>query len=183
MIAADQITQLIQLAQTGDNEANADLIKLLYHDLKIIAARQRAKFNNLTLNTTGIVHEAWMKINNKQLNIKDRQHFMATAALAIRHLLINEVKKKCSQKRQASGQSTYLSDVHGQDDPMSWLLELDEMLNHLQQVHPRLAQVFQLRYFAGLTSDEIADMLQVTSKTVQRDWIKAKYLLASYLLK
>lgn len=175
------ITSLLQQSQQGDQQARGQLIELLYHDIKRLAAKQKAKFHHQTLNTTAIVHEAWLKLD-KQQNIQGRQHFMATAALAIRHLLINEAKKKQSQKRQPLGLATYVSAIHGDADPMAWLLRLDELLTQLEHKHPRLAEVFQLRYFVGMSHAEMATLLDVNVKTIQRDWIKAKCVLASHLL-
>ncbi|MCB1581825.1 MAG: sigma-70 family RNA polymerase sigma factor [Xanthomonadales bacterium] len=176
-----QITQLLHQAQQGNVMANEQLVTLLYQDLKAIAARQRLKFNQPTINTTGIVHEAWLKLRKHTSDIKDRQHFMATATLAIRHLLINQINKKKSQKHQQPDSHTYSSELHGNTDVSEWLLQLDQAIDALNQTHPRLAQVFQMHYFAGLSYQDIAETLQVTSKTVQRDWIKAKLLLATSL--
>lgn len=178
---ATQITQLLHQAQQGNTHANEQLMSLLYQDLKTIAARQRLKFNQPTINTTGIVHEAWLKLNKHTADIKDRQHFMATASLAIRHLLINEIKKKQSLKHQQPDSHTYSSELHGETDVTDWMLQLDQAIDRMNQNHPRLSQVFQLHYFAGLSYQDIAETFEITSKTVQRDWIKAKMLLATYL--
>lgn len=179
------ITALLDLAQAGDQQAKDRLVQLVYMDLKNLARGQRQRIKSHTINTTGLVHEAWEKMHQGGMQFNNKNHFMAVAALAMRHLLINEAKKKQAQKRHHEPFNTYDSAIHGQGHGQrpnaEWLLQLDQGLQDLKAHEPRLEQVFVLMYFAGLTEAQVADMLDVSDRTVRRDWVKAKLMLATHL--
>ena len=175
------ITMLLKKAQSGDDLAKDKLVQLVYLDLKQIARRQRQKIISNTINTTGLVHEAWIKIQNKGMDFNNKNHFMAVAALAMRHLLINQAKQKQSQKRKNDHPESYSSELHGQQNEHDWLLDLDHALVKLKDYNPRLEQVFQMMFFVGLTEQEVANYLQLSERTVRRDWVKAKMMLATHL--
>ena len=172
------ITLLLKKVQSGDSSLTDKLVSLVYQDLKLIASRQRKKILSNTINTTGLVHEAWMKIQNKGMNFNDRNHFMAVATLAMRHLLLNEAKKKQQLKRKHEGGVQYSSQLHGQTKGYDWLIDLDKALVKLREFNIRLEQVFQMIFFAGFTEKEVADYLQINERTVRRDWVKAKMMLS-----
>ena len=181
------ITALLDLAQAGDQQAKDRLVQLVYVDLKKLARGQRQKIKSQTINTTGLVHEAWEKMHQGGMQFNNKNHFMAVAALAMRHLLINEAKKKQAQKRHHDTHRTYESAVHepghgvGQAPSAEWLLQLDQGLEALKSHEPRLEQVFVLMYFAGLTEAQVAELLDISDRTVRRDWVKAKLMLATHL--
>lgn len=175
---SEDITLLLKKVQSGDSCLNDKLVSLVYDDLKRIASRQRRKILSNTINTTGLVHEAWMKIQNNGMNFNNRNHFMAVATLAMRHLLINEAKKKQQVKRSHEGGVQYSSQLHGQHKGSDWLIDLDKALVKLKEFNARLEQVFLMIFFAGFTEKEVADYLQINERTVRRDWVKAKMMLS-----
>lgn len=175
------ITALLDQAQAGDQQAQEQLVELVYMDLKKLARGQRQKIQSNTINTTGLVHEAWEKMHQGGMQFNNKNHFMAVAALAMRHLLINEAKKKQAQKRLNEPVNTYDSAVHGQAASAEWLLQLDQGMRELKDHAPRLEQVFVLIYFAGLSESQVASLLDISDRTVRRDWVKAKLMLATHL--
>ncbi len=176
------LSQLLEHAHRGDAEAQAQLMPLVFSELKRIAATQRAPFRNSehTLNTTALVNEAWLKLHGKSLNIRDKRHFFSVAAMAMKQILLDEVKRKSTHKR-AHNLKVSLSDnatTSTLEREVEWFYQLDEILNKLKRISPRLAEVFHLKYFCGLTLDEMAECLELSSKTVMRDWLKAKHVVS-----
>ncbi len=174
----DEITLLLKQVKSGDGSSSEKLLNLIYQDLKLIASRQRRKILSNTINTTGLVHEAWLKLDNQDMDFNDRNHFMAVATLAMRHLLINESKKKQLQFKKNNLNTTYSNQVDGQNSPSDWLIDLDKSLIKIKKFNPRLEQVFQMIFFAGFTEKEVANYLQINERTVRRDWVKAKLMLS-----
>lgn len=156
------------------------LMPLVYEDLRAIARRQLAmRAGNGTLSTTGLVHEAYLKLADRaRISWQDRGHFYALSALAMRHVLVDRAKARFAQKREGTRQQITLDDalVAAADQP-EVLLDLNDAIEWLAQVEPRLAQVVDCRFFGGLGEEEIAEAMGVTTRTVQRDWAKARMLL------
>ena len=177
-----EITHLIMQARAGDQQAINQLTQHLYFELKQMAAQRRHSFrNNQTLNTTALVNETWLKLQSSDIAYADKAHFLSVAAVAMRQILLDEAKSKSSQKRKDLGNETYQD---GQFvDPLNaeaeWLLQLDLILNKLENHSPRLALVFNLKFFCGLTLSEIASHIQSSQKTAQRDWEQAKNIIAN----
>jgi RNA polymerase sigma factor (TIGR02999 family) len=155
----------------------------LYHELRAIARQRLASQRARTLQTTALVHEAWLKVvDQSQANVRDRAHFLALASLAMRHLLIDRAKAKASHKRGgARWHVTFDEELIGAADQPEVLLQLDEALNQLAELEPRLARVVECRFFGGMTEDEIAEALGTNVRTVQRDWVKARVVLRRML--
>lgn len=175
------ITKMINMAYAGDARAKEELLPMVYQELKAIAAnqrRQQVKPSDM-LNTTAIVNEAWLRLHNHNQDYASRQHFLAVAATAMRQLLIDEARRQLRQKR-GSGEAIHVTigDKLSIEDQAAWLVSLDNALNELGAYKPRLRDVFQLRFFVGLTDIETADVLSISESTVRRDWIKAKAMLA-----
>lgn len=169
------------MAYAGDARAKEELLPMVYQELKAIAAnqrRQQVKPSDM-LNTTAIVNEAWLRLHNHNQDYASRQHFLAVAATAMRQLLIDEARRQLRQKR-GSGEAIHVTigDKLSIEDQAAWLVSLDNALNELGAYKPRLRDVFQLRFFVGLTDIETADVLSISESTVRRDWIKAKAMLA-----
>jgi RNA polymerase sigma factor (TIGR02999 family) len=177
-LATDDITQLLERSQRGDAEASGQLLELIYADLRRIArARLRGERAD-TLNTTALVHEAWLAMaHRQQASFGDRRHYLAYAGKAMRHILIDRARRRAAGKRQAVPATT--SELHA-DDSFE-LLAVDEALTRLATLSPRLARLVELRLFAGLSAGEIGNVLGVTERTVERDWLKARALLAQWL--
>lgn len=161
-------------------DALDQLLPVVYEQLRVIAHRHLAASDRGgTLQTTGLVHEAYLKlVDQSRARWNDRAHFFAIASLAMRHVLVDRAKARVRQKRGGGGARVSLDveQIPADDQPEA-LLQLDEALSKLAEVEPRLARVVECRFFAGLSEEEIAEALDVTTRTVQRDWAKARVLL------
>lgn len=155
------------------------LTEALYADLQRLAHRERARVDHRgdTLRTTALVHEAYLKLARHD-SFRDRGHFLATAALAMRQVLVDYVRRRRADKRGSGLPPLPLEGIEGTlAESEERLLALDEALRHLERSQPRLARVVECRYFAGYSDGETAEALGVTTRTVHRDWVKAKALL------
>ena len=166
-------------------ERGADLMTELYAELRRLArSRLAAGGRNVLLDTTVLVHESFLRLHGAgRVGIEDRDHFMAYAATAMRSVVIDYLRRRASEKRGGDVEhvtlDTALGEVLGaQDDE---ILDVHEALESLAKVDPRLVQVVEMRYFAGMTEPEIAAALSVNERTVRRDWQKARLLLAEAL--
>jgi RNA polymerase sigma factor (TIGR02999 family) len=175
---------ILTALQSGSRESIERLVPLLYQQLRLIAHRQLGKRpNGGTLQTTELVHEAYLKVLAGAPNDSaDHSHFLALASLAMRHVLVDRAKARGRLKRGAGrGHITFDEDRIAVDDDAETLLDLDEALTWLAGMEPRLARVVECRFFGGLTAEEIAAALGVTTRTVERDWAKARMLLRRQL--
>lgn len=180
MDATTERTNLLIEFRSGRQGALDQLIPLVYNELRAIAHRQlvtRAKGS--TLSTTALVHETYLKlVDQSRADWRDRAHFLAVASIAMRHVLVDRAKAHAALKRGGERRRITLDDAHiAVDDQPEALLQLDEAMNRLAQLQPRLARVVECRFFGGLTEEEVAEALGVTVRTVQRDWAKARMLL------
>jgi RNA polymerase sigma factor (TIGR02999 family) len=171
------ITALLAAHREGDPEAFDRLVPLVYDDLRRIASRQLRRLRGAaTLDTTALVHEAYLRlVDQPVLDVDDRNHFFGIAARAMRQIVIDHARKRGAQKR-GGGRSPVSLDrvqiaIHEQAEV---LLALDEALERLGLLNERLTRVFECRYFAGLSEQETADALAVSLRTVQRDWVKGR---------
>ena len=170
---------------SGRHESLDRLVPHVYDDLRAIARRQLAvRAGGGTLSTTAVVHEAYLKLAGQAgLTWKDRGHFVALAALAMRHVLVDRARARFASKRGGVQHHVTLDEeVVAADDQPAILLQLSEAIDALAAVEPRLAQVIDCRFFGGMTEEEIAEALGVTTRTVQRDSAKARMLLRRALL-
>lgn len=161
-----------------------DLVAVAYDELRAIAhARLAWRGASGTLSTTALVHEAYLKLADQSSSKwRDRSHFFAVASLAMRHVLVDFAKARVTLKRGGARRRITLDDgMIAVDDQADALLQLDDALARLAQLEPRLARVVELRFFGGLTEEEIADSLGVTVRTVRRDWVKARVMLRHVL--
>jgi RNA polymerase sigma factor (TIGR02999 family) len=152
----------------------------VYDELRAIAHRRlAARKSNGTLVTTGLVHEAYLKlVDQSSAEWRDRAHFLALASVAMRHVLIDRAKGRTALKRGGVRRRVTLDDaIASVDDQAESLLEIDDALDRLARIEPRLARVVECRFYGGLTEEEIAEALGVTVRTVERDWAKARMLL------
>ena len=173
-------TAILAELQSGASEPLDRLVPIVYAELRAIAHRQLAiGGRGGTLATTALVHEAYIKlVDQSQAQWRDRTHFFAVAALAMRHVLVDRAKARRRLKRGGDQHHVSLDEENiGADDQPDALLELDEALTRLAAFDPRLARVVEYRFFGGLTEQEIAQAMGVTRRTVQRDWTKARALL------
>jgi RNA polymerase sigma factor (TIGR02999 family) len=178
-----QLTDLLGRMQGGDPAARDALFSAAYADLHGLAqARLRHGGRSTLLDTTGLVHESYLRFARAgELRAEDRRAFFAYASQVMRSVILNGVRERQAQKRCAPEEAPeYLAaaDVLSSEQT---ILEVHEALTRLEQADPRLAQVAEMRYFGGYSEAEIAETLQVTERTVQRDWEKARLLLAASL--
>lgn len=173
-----RLEELIQGFQAENKEAVHQLIPQLYDKLRELAHQKlRSQRKNHTLNTTALVHEAYIKLSKSENKLwESRAHFIATAAQVMRHLLINYAEKRNAQKR-GGGQANIPLDAIPEvidTERAELLLSLDEALRQLATFDERGAQIVELKFFGGLTQVEIAELLGVTERTVRRSWVLAK---------
>ena len=185
MSEADALTDLMRRAQDGDAEALRIVFDTTYAELRTMArARLRKGSRNTLLDTTSLVHEAYLKFADAgQLRIDDRRHFLRYASHAMRSVIVDFVRERVAQRRGGGAEHVTLNSEIG--DPTGTgeneILHVHEALEELSQHDARLVEVVEMRYFAGMTETEIAAALGVTERTVRRDWQKARLLLAESL--
>ncbi len=176
-----EITELLRRFSAGDSTARESLFALLYQDLhKLARARLRRSETITLLNTTSLVHESYLRLSNAhELEFEDRGRFFAYAACVMRSIVVDEVRKRHAERRGGSAEhvelDTGMGDAPAHEDEQ--VLRVHEALEELSALDPRLAQVVEMRYFAGLTEEDIAGSLGLSARTVQRDWEKARTLL------
>lgn len=185
MAAADtaEITAWLDAARAGDRGALDRVLATLYHELHAMARRQLAGQHVQTLDATALVHEAYLKLIGRQTaQFDDRAHFFAYAASAMRSVVVDYARQRLAQKRGGDlHRVTELpEEVEGGLRLDEETLGLDTALTRLAAVDERLARVVELRYFAGLSELEIAELLKRSERSIRRDWQKARmFLLAS----
>lgn len=177
------ITEWLDAAREGDRGALDRVLATLYQELHSMARRQLAGQHGQTLDATALVHEAYLKlIGRREAKFDDRAHFFAYAASAMRSVVVDYARQRMAQKRGGDlHRVTDLpEDIEGGLRLDEDMLGLDTALNRLAGVDERLAQIVELRYFAGLSELEIAELLKRSERSIRRDWQKAKlFLLAS----
>lgn len=177
-MAAGSVTQLLARLREGDADALDRLIPLVYDELRSLARAQlRREDAGHTLGPTALVHEAYLRLmQREELGAADRGHFFAIAAQTMRRVLIDHARGRKRTKRGSGRVPEPLDDLSAllSDDVADELIALDGALDRLMTASPRAARVVECRFFAGLTLQETADALDVSLKTVQRDWLLAR---------
>lgn len=176
------ITQLLDHAGRGDREAWQRLVVLVYPELKRLAHRSLSAQPYATLNTTGLVHECYLKLAQAQGAPRDRGHLMALTARIMRQILVDHARERLAEKRGAGQHPVTLTEsIAEQPDQFDTLIEIDRAVQHLAASEPRQAQVFVCRYFAGYNDEDTALALDISPRTVHRDWDAARAFMADYL--
>jgi RNA polymerase sigma factor (TIGR02999 family) len=168
------VTQLLAAARGGQRDALDRLLPLLYDELRDLAGRQmRRERPDHTLHSTALVHEVYVKLAaGGAPEASDRAHFLAIAARAMRQVLVDHARRRMAAKRGGSWAVTTLSDGHqAVEFRPEEMLALDRALEGLES---RQRQVVEYRYFAGMEEAEIAEVLDISERTVRRDWVKAR---------
>ena len=174
----------LEKLRSGRRDSLDELTVLLYDELREIAHRHRARGGtDATLATTAIVHEAYLKlVDQSQAQWNDRAHFLALAAVAMRHILTDRARARRAAKRGGAREPVTLDEAMvASDHEPDALLQVDDAVAWLHTVDARLARIVELRFFGGLTHEEIAAALGVTVRTVERNWAKARILLSEVL--
>ena len=171
------VTQILREWNDGDTEASARLMPLVYEELRRRAADcLRRERKDHTLQPTALVHEAYLKlVGHDRAEWKNRAHFCSVAAQLMRRILVKHAEARNAGKRGGQMRKLYLDETRelAQEQPPD-LLALDEALKSLAVSHPRESEVVELKFFGGLDAREIGEVLNVSAKTVLRDWQFAK---------
>lgn len=171
------ITQLLITINRGDQDAYKELFEHVYDELRRIANRQlNYEYSDHTFSKTELVHEAYLKlIDQSKIDFNDRSHFYAIAARSMRQLLVDYARKKKADKRGGGKKPLPLDEnIFHINKHAEEIIELDEHLDQLSELDERLGQIVELRFFAGLSIEETAKMLDLSASTVNRDWAKAR---------
>ncbi|MEM6928757.1 MAG: ECF-type sigma factor [Myxococcota bacterium] len=160
-----------------------ELDEALYAELHQMAHRVHARhgFGHATLQPTVLLHEAWMKLAQSRSQFQSRAHFMATAARAMRQLLVDRARYTGAQKRGGDQRRVSLTGLPGSPDEVLDALTVDRALDALEGVNERAAEVALMRTFGGMSNQDIADVLEVSTRTVERNWRFASAYLADQL--
>jgi RNA polymerase sigma factor (TIGR02999 family) len=184
--AQPSVTDLLNAARDGQAGALDALFPVVYDELRSIARRQRRPWRDLTLDTTGLVHEAYLKLAGQQrMDATSRAHFFAVAATAMRHILCNHARDRHRLKRGGDAQHTSLDEMEESgapaldglmmsDEDADRIVALDDALQRLESVDPRQARIVEYRFFAGLSIEDTAAALGVSPATVKRGWTMAR---------
>ena len=176
-----EITQLLDAAQAGDRQAAAQLLPLVYDELrKLAAARMAAEAPGHTLDATALVHEAYLRLVGDQ-QFDGRGHFFAAAAEAMRRILVDHARTRMAAKRGAGRRVTVDLDRLSGSDPDDDVLAVHDALDRLAAVDPRVAKLVTLRYFGGRTLREAAEDLGIAPRTADAWWAYARAWLAADL--
>jgi len=176
----NRVPALLLAVERGEPNALEALVAAVYPELKRLAHLQLARERvGHTLNTTAIVHEAFLRLAGGNNSWADRGHFLRAASTVMRHLLVDHARKRSAGKRGAGRLPLTLEDERcASDDDSLAVLALDDAINDIARIDPRLEQIIECRYFAGLSVAETAEALGLAVRTVERDWRRAKaYLL------
>lgn len=183
---ADGIEKSADAVENVQHRARDELFAAIYQELRLVArSRLRQHKRGTMLDTTALVHEAYLKLadsDGRLDDFNDRRHFFATAALAMRQILTDQARRRAAKKRGGEQRNLTLDeDIVAADVDSSDVLQLDSALMKLQDLDATLAEVVNLKYFVGLSLDDIAELQGTSKRTVSRNWNKARaYLHAQF---
>jgi RNA polymerase sigma factor (TIGR02999 family) len=180
-VVMSEITMLIQAARADDPAALDRLFSALYDDLRQLARSKLRRATPMTsLDTTALVHESYLRfLKAGELKVEDRPHFLAYAARVMRSIVVDIIRQRMADRRggdaiQVTLNTNIAESVSARDDEV---ILVNDALEELGKIDPRLVKVVEMRYFAGMREDEIAESLGVSTRTVERDWEKARLFL------
>jgi RNA polymerase sigma factor (TIGR02999 family) len=182
-----ELTQLLEAMRAGDAGAIDEVFTLTYRELHEMAHQRLHRSNQITsLDTTALVHECYLRlVRLGQLQTRDRSHFLGYAACVMRSIVVDFVRQRLA-KRRGGGELRVTLGTDIRDSAVvseEQIMQVDEALQELALLDPRLVQVVEMRYFAGFTVEQIAESRGVTTRTIRRDWEKARLLLYAALQK
>lgn len=177
--SGQDVTQLLKNLDSDGTEVYNQLFPLIYNELKDIASVQiSSERNDLTLNRTELVHEVYIKwLNQEELECNSRKHLLRLASKAMHQILVDYARKKLADKRGNGAIKIEFQEERLNVEEAEQFLELNDACNELRKIDERLYEIVQLKYFSGLSVRQVADALDVSKSTVNRDWKKAKTLL------
>jgi RNA polymerase sigma factor (TIGR02999 family) len=171
------VTRLLDAVERGEPQAAEELLPLVYEELRKLAAARMAQASaGQTLQATALVHEAWLRVQKSgPQEWNGRGHFFSAAAEAMRRILVEQARRKSRQRHGGALQRENLEEVDILSEaPEDKVILIHECLNQLTAEDPLKSEIVKLKFFAGLTSEEIANVLQISEKTVRRHWNVAK---------
>lgn len=178
------VGRLLNDLRAGDRSALDELYEIVYGELRILAHRQRRRWDaSGMLNTTALVHEAYLKlVRQRGVRFETRAHFFAVAATAIRHIISNYARDRQARKRGGDVRIVSLTEVGTRPDGelrvsdahVELLVAIDEALTRLESVNPRQRDVVECRFFGGMSVEETAIAMGISARTVKRDWMLAQ---------
>jgi len=185
-VKAAQITKLLNNSSIDGNTWD-EILPIVYNQLKSLARSVKyAHKKNLTLNTTSLVHEAYIKLGKgKSLNVNGTRHFYQLAAKAMRQILVDNARAKLSQKRTPTdrndSQEDYFLEIDNQVTTADEIMEIDKALQSLEKLDPQLAEIVIYHFYGGYTFTQISELLNLSERTTMRYWHKAKGYIYSQL--
>lgn len=182
-MAPGDITQLLRRWSEGDAEALGALVPLVYERMRQLAHHRLRSDPNASLNTTALVHEAYLRlVDTPQPNLRDRGHFLGLASRVMRHLLVDHARARKAAKRGLGASAVELNEtLWVTDETLDHITELDEALRRLESIDERRSRILEQRYFGGLTLEETAQALGVSLATAKRELRSARAWLAAEL--
>jgi RNA polymerase sigma factor (TIGR02999 family) len=174
-VSRGEVTRLLGALREGDRRAFDRVWDLLYRELRSLA-RSQLRAPAATLDTTALVHEAYLKlVDAERIDLRDRSHFFALAAKVMREIVVDYARRSHAKKRGGDAVRLTFDETRlSIEREATLVLALDQALGRLAQLSERLNRVFELRYFGGLSEEETAEVLGVSLRTVQRDWLKSR---------
>ena len=174
-----EITQLLSLSEKGDKHSLDLVVQKLYPELKKLAGIHSHSSSSLTLSATDILHDAYLKISKYDGSFNNRQHFLSVASKAMRQIIIDYARRKAALKLGGDLQRVEFDENQIACSKQAHeLLTINQMLEHLEKINPKAAEVFECRFFGGMTDSETSEALDYPLRTVQREWKKAKVFLS-----
>jgi RNA polymerase sigma factor (TIGR02999 family) len=185
LISMSDVTRILSAIEQGDAHAAEQLLPLVYQELRVLAAQRLAQEQpGQTLQATALVHEAYLRLveGDKAAHWNSRAHFFGAAAEAMRRILVDQARRKQADKRGGKGRRVPLdaADV-GFTSPADDLLDIDEALTRLAAEDPQAARLIQLRYFAGLSIEDAAEVVGISRSTAYEHWSYARVRLKTLL--
>ena len=174
-----QVTQLLKALRTGDPVASEKLLPMVYAELhRLAAAYMRRERPDHTLQPTALINEAYLRLVHEEVDWNSRAHFIGLAAHVMRRILVDHARAHRAEQRGGGLKRVELDEqIAIAPERMEDLVELDEALHRLQEANPRQAQVVELRYFGGLSVEQIGAVLGIAPRSVKRDWALARVWL------
>jgi RNA polymerase sigma factor (TIGR02999 family) len=170
-------TELLRRWSAGEREALHDLLPLVYEELRHIARRHlRAERPDHTLQTTALIHEAYLRLVDQSgpPEVRSRCHFVALSSHLMREILVDHARRRLAQKRPGGARVTFADELAGSEAPDLDVLAIDEALARLAELDAQQARIVELRYFGGLSIRETSETMGVSLATVKRDWATAR---------
>ena len=178
-----QVTQLLKAMRSGDPQAAQDLLPLVYAELHRLAkSYMRRERPDHTLQATALINEAYLRLAGEEIDWKNRAHFIGLSAQVMRRVLVDHARAHNAEHRGGGLKRVEMQEeLAVYPEKLDQVQQIDDLLKKLETVNPRQARVVELRYFGGLTFEEIGGLLQLTSRTVKTDWALARIWLLDQL--